>query len=809
MVGIYYLTKARNYLRTMKTILFSFSLLVISLSINAQALYVAGDNNSATTEIYVNGQDGSSPTLFVNGDLTVSNGKIDNAAGLVWIAGNTSYTSSTNGGYVSTGQLVFNGGLSQTINGDVINANRVEVDNSNGVTIQSGTLNIDSSLLLSSGVFTQGASASVVLQSDAEFDAYLDDFTGSGSYAGQITDELYVAGPTARQHLISSPISGASVSNLDDDVSGYGSGVSGNGADGVAVTPAVPCDPTALGQGSNYGNLFEYNPTTAAASPCVDQGGWIVRSSGTLESARGYSAYLTGIGNILEIVGNPGSGSFNYQVDNVNFSGSGNTASGNTASTYSGWDLIGNPYPSPISKDAFIQGNTGVNSPSYYNSSGTLSGTYSAYALGESIPATQGFAVRAGTLDGVDITVNFTDAMRTTSSGTFRDNWYEHGLEVEVRGNGFADKTFIAFGDDMTSLFDPLFEAYKFNSIQGQPTLYTNLKDDMQSINARNTNQLGEVLPLGLNPGADGTFTLTFSGMESFPQGGLLFLEDKATNTWQDLTLNDTYTFNSLAQDHSDRFQLHLTPKVFAEAIQGSCTSPEGALELNIPAYTLNGQNVVWDYVVRQNGQTFTQGSASSSRSLPIQVSGTYEVELQYGNTTVNEILSVEVIEPIILELPQQVTVIEGNSLEIAPLTNATEFIWTVDNEVVAETEELTLDGLSSGVYTVMLEATNNEGCTSSSTVDVMVDKGVATNNDLEISLFTAFAQDDRIQITLTDHLMDATIELFSMDGKLISATQANATHHTFNTSELAAGIYTITLRKGGESYTQQLSIQR
>ena len=112
---------------------------------------------------------------FVNGDLTVSNGKIDNAAGLVWIAGNTSYTSSTNGGYVSTGQLVFNGGLSQTINGDVINANRVEVDNSNGVTIQSGTLNIDSSLLLSSGVFTQGASASVVLQSDAEFDAYLDD----------------------------------------------------------------------------------------------------------------------------------------------------------------------------------------------------------------------------------------------------------------------------------------------------------------------------------------------------------------------------------------------------------------------------------------------------------------------------------------------------------------------------------------------------------------------------------------------------------------------------------------------------------
>tara|TARA_B100000963_G_scaffold74128_3_gene62243 strand:+ start:15535 stop:17916 length:2382 start_codon:yes stop_codon:yes gene_type:complete len=793
----------------MKTILFSFIMLIAGLSLNAQALYVAGDNNSATTEIYVNGQDGSNPTLFVNGDLTVSNGKIDNVSGLVWIAGNTSYTSSTNGGYISTGKLVFNGGTSQTINGDVINANRVEVDNFNGVTIQSGTLNIDSSLLLSSGVFTQGSSASVILQSDAEFDAYLDDFTGSGSYAGQITDQLFVAGATARQHLISSPISGASVSSLDDDVSGYGSGVSGNGTDGVAVTPSVPCDPTSLGQGSNYGNLFEYNPTTAAASPCVDQGGWVVRSSGSLESARGYSAYLTGNGNILEIVGNPGSGSLNYQADNVIFSGSGNTASGNTASAYSGWDLIGNPYPSPMSRDAFIQGNTGVNSPSYYNPSGTYSGTYSAYSIGESIPATQGFAVRAGSLNGVDVTVNFSDAMRTTTSGTFRNDWYEHGLEVEVRGNGFADKTFIAFGEDMTPMFDPLYEAFKFNSIQGQPTLYTNFSDAMQSINARNTNQLGEILPLGLNPGADGTFTLTFSGMESFPQGGLLFLEDKATNTWQDLTLNDTYTFDALAQDNADRFQLHLTPKVFAEAIQGSCASPEGALELNIPAYTLNGQNVVWDYVVRHNGQAFTQGSASSSRSLPIEVSGNYEVELQYGSTIVHEILSVEVIEPILLELPQQLTLIEGNSLNITPLTNANEFVWKMDNEVVSETENLIIEGLTAGVYTVTLEASDNEGCTSSSSVQVFVDKGVASNNDLDISLFTAVAQNDGIQITLTDHLMGANIELFAMDGKLISAMQASATHHMFNTSDLAAGIYTITLRKGGESYTQQLLIQR
>ena len=112
-------------------------------------------------------------------------------------------------------------------------------------------------------------------------------------------------------------------------------------------------------------------------------------------------------------------------------------------------------------------------------------------------------------------------------------------------------------------------------------------------------------------------------------------------------------------------------------------------------------------------------------------------------------------------------------------------------------------------MYTIRLEANNDEGCTASSTVEVIVDKGVSSTNNLDVSLFTAVAQDDRIQMTLTDHLIGSIIELFAMDGKLVSAMQANATHHAFDTSDLAAGIYTITLRKGSESYTQQLSIQR
>ena len=44
---------------------FFFLTTCISLSINAQASLYLGDNNSATTEIYVNSQDGSNPTLLL------------------------------------------------------------------------------------------------------------------------------------------------------------------------------------------------------------------------------------------------------------------------------------------------------------------------------------------------------------------------------------------------------------------------------------------------------------------------------------------------------------------------------------------------------------------------------------------------------------------------------------------------------------------------------------------------------------------------------------------------------------------------
>ena len=73
----------------------------------------------------------------------------------------------------------------------------------------------------------------------------------------------------------------------------------------------------------------------------------------------------------------------------------------------SNWDILGNPYPSGLDRNALISGNQipapgspsgsfGLNSISYWNPSGTYSGTYAPYLPGDVIASFQGFQCKLG-----------------------------------------------------------------------------------------------------------------------------------------------------------------------------------------------------------------------------------------------------------------------------------------------------------------------------------------------------------------------------------------------------------------------------
>ena len=411
--------------------------------------------------------------------------------------------------------------------------------------LNSGTLRIGTGLSLDGGDWTNNAET--VLLSDNGGTAWLDDFSGVGSYNGDITVQMYVrstGGPLEKQHFIASPVNAPGTGEIGDDLNGP-LGVGLLGADGVAVTPLPSCDVNNLAAGSNYGNLFELQEDNITF--CYQER-WVVRSAGGLTNGEGYSAWLRA-NSTAEWTGTPNTGAV---------SGPSLTSSG-ASTTYPEhyrWNLVGNPFPSPVDVTSFLTANGSVNSPSQYEPSGPFAGTYQGYAPGSNVAINQGFMVQASAAGPI----SFDNTMRSTGVSEWKtgETWFDSKLDIEVHGGGFADRTHVFFNEEATADFDVVYDRVKVPSDAGQPTLYTETYgEEMLNYNGRNTSDLGgEAIPLGVAPGADGSFELRFSGMESFLAGTVIYLHDTETNTYTDLRSTDVYSFEMEADDASDRFEL-------------------------------------------------------------------------------------------------------------------------------------------------------------------------------------------------------------------------------------------------------------
>jgi hypothetical protein len=429
------------------------------------------------------------------------------------------------------------------------------------VTVESGafvTLATDYGMTVKDAVNNSGT---FTLKSDA----YFDDFSYNAEFIGNMTVERTVLGGLSgnNQHFISSAVSNPNVTQLGDDLSGpWGSGLPGT--NGVPVSPNTPCNPNELYSGSNYGNLFELDESLMTDD--CGQSGWVVRSSGILENGRSYSAYLPA-GSTAEMNGTPNTG-------NISLAGLTNSIGSNTL--YKGWNLVGNPYPSPINTQDFLSANGAFTSPTRYIPSGPYAGTFQAYANGDNIAVGQGFYIKGSGA------ATFQDNMRNTGAANWSrsENWFAHKLDVVVTGNDFMDATYIYFNDQASENFDQVYDREKRKSRSGQPTLYTNNAEEKFSYNARSTESLNAIVPMGLNPGADGQFTLTFSGLESFNPTTSIYLEDKLAGEMTLLSNDASYQFDMLAEDNFDRFNIH-----FYDALTTDTEDLElGGLEI----YTLN-----------------------------------------------------------------------------------------------------------------------------------------------------------------------------------------------------------------------------
>ena len=218
----------------------------------------------------------------------------------------------------------------------------------------------------------------------------------------------------------------------------------------------------------------------------------------------------------------------------------GNFVSGLTR-TGQGWNLVGNPYASPIDWDA-VTGwtKTDVENATYRHVNNV---TWAEYVGGVGanggtryIAPNQGFFVRvtAGFTLG---TLGMTNAVRTHSTAPFFKDEIADIVRLEVSGNGFTNETVIRFLDVATPEFDGEWDAHKlFGIVPEAPAIYS-VENGMMAINSLPATN---AVPVGVKAGVPGEFTITATETSEFT---VVILEDLLTGAITDLKSN-SYTFN-------------------------------------------------------------------------------------------------------------------------------------------------------------------------------------------------------------------------------------------------------------------------
>lgn len=328
-----------------------------------------------------------------------------------------------------------------------------------------------------------------------------------------------------------------------------------------------------------FPNVYDYaEPRITSAFPLFERG---YRSPGDLTDAlvsgRGYTVYLQGIVK-PDFVGTLGNGDVTVPVENTN------------GLSNSGWNLLGNPYPSPIDWDSFAPATltaAGLNvQVSVYKSeqpyANGLDGVYLTRANGMGsltdglIPMGQGIFVRRPATGSATLT--FTNALRPLTYANpshFRglptaDTRPMVDLSLHQVGRVTADMTTVYFETGATPLADTYFDGYKLRSTGDMPSIFTRTAtgdelavNGLPLLDAATTT----VVPLGVEVAITGAYKLNLAAIRNVPANVPVLLRDLMTGTTQDVRTNPAYAFSMDASHRGARFEL----------VFGAANNPLGA----------------------------------------------------------------------------------------------------------------------------------------------------------------------------------------------------------------------------------------
>ena len=233
------------------------------------------------------------------------------------------------------------------------------------------------------------------------------------------------------------------------------------------------------------------------------------------------------------------------------------------------WALIGNPYPSAIDWNKITGKTTGLLYQYYYiynplkdggpgyefwKDEGHLSSNF----VNGYIPSMQGFFVSA-IPDG---SIGIPNSSRVHDVLT--DQWLKENpankLSITLGNGTNSDEAFVMFESNSNVSIDLNDAGKLFSMSNAVPQVYSIVDNTKQlALNSMPYTTSGATIPLGFVAPADGNYSLSVAGLESFSSSSGLSLEDLQQHNTQDLKQDPVYNFTSPGVEDDSRFLLHFT----------------------------------------------------------------------------------------------------------------------------------------------------------------------------------------------------------------------------------------------------------
>lgn len=308
--------------------------------------------------------------------------------------------------------------------------------------------------------------------------------------------------------------------------------------------------------GGTYSNTARYVDATSISNPITPgKGYWVYLGNATTTSS-----------NIIFDVTGP----VNQGNKTINLSYT-PTGGGTTADW--GYNLISNPYPSPISWSALRASSTqsaSISNAIYvynpdlagYASSvnGISSPAVGSGGIGNMIPSGQGFYVKVSG----NATLNATEAnkaastqvlLKTNQTSSTQTN--PQLIRIKVDGASMHNETAIYFDSNAHSYFETEYDAPSLGVDYGMLDITSDINDTLYSVNGLEILTNNMSIPIRVTTGTTGSYQIYADDFLSLPSGACLTLHDNLTNTDHNLR-SGPYNCSISNTETTSRFVLNI-----------------------------------------------------------------------------------------------------------------------------------------------------------------------------------------------------------------------------------------------------------